>query len=343
MVIEVKAAVFMGQEDVQILNVPKPSIGADEVLIKVAYCGICGSDISAYKTGNYVVGLTIGHEFSGTIEKAGSKVEDLRVGDRVTGNAVVPCGKCSFCLSGKPSLCESMEMPGVTSNGAFAEYVKFPAGVVYILPEELSLLDAALVDPLACILHPVNLSSFKPLDSVLIQGAGPLGVLTLETLKKSGAGKIMVAEISAGRKKLAQDLGADLVIDPREENLPAIIERQTNGLGVDILFDTAGVPETLSENFTLVKKGGEIMVVGITEEPTPSDFFTVVLNELTIKGAYCGFNEYPSAIEMLSKGLISAGKIITSVIELDEISEKGFKPLMKPIRECKVVVKVGGG
>jgi (R,R)-butanediol dehydrogenase/meso-butanediol dehydrogenase/diacetyl reductase len=342
-VVEVKAAVFMGQEDVQVLNVPKPSIGADEVLIRVAYCGICGSDISAYKTGNYVIGLTIGHEFSGTIEKAGSKVEDLIVGDRVTGNAVIPCGKCGFCLSGKPSLCENMEMPGVTSNGAFAEYVKFPASVVYKLPEELSLLDAALVDPLACILHPINLSSFKPLDSVLIQGAGPLGVLTLETLKKSGAGKIMVAEISAGRKKLALGLGADLVIDPREENLPAIIERQTNGLGVDILFDTAGVPETLSQNFTLVKKGGEIMVVGITEEPTPSDFFTVVLNELTIKGAYCGFNEYPSAIEMLSKGLISADKIITSVIELDEICEKGFKLLLKPIRECKVVVKVGGG
>jgi len=337
-----KAAVFMGQEDVQVLNVPKPSILADEVLIKVAYCGICGSDVTAYKTGNYVVGLTIGHEFSGTIEKVGSKVEDLNVGDRVTGNAVIPCGQCSFCLSGKPSLCESMDMPGVTSNGAFAEYVKFPARVVYKLPEELSLLHAALVDPLACILHPVNLSSFKPLDSVLIQGAGPLGVLTLETLKKSGAGKILVAEISDGRKKLAQELGADIVIDPRDENLPAIIERETDGLGVGVLFDTAGVPETLSENFTLVKKGGEIMVVGITEDPTPSDFFTVVLNELTIKGAYCGFNEYPSAIEMLSKGLISAGKIITSVIELDEIVEKGFKPLMKPIKECKVVVKVGG-
>ena len=337
-----KAAVFMGKEDVRVLDVPKPSIRSEEVLIKSAYCGICGSDVSAYKTGNYVVGLTIGHEFSGTIEKIGSKVEDLEVGDRVTGNGVIPCGKCSFCMSGKPSLCESMEMPGVTLNGAFAEYIKLPARVVYKLPKELSLLDATLVDPLACVLHSVNLSSFKPLDSVLIQGAGPLGVLTLEALKKSGAGKIMVAEVSDGRKRLAQDLGADIVIDPREENLPALIERQTNGLGVDVLFDTAGVPETLSENFTLVKKGGEIMVVGITEEPTPSDFLTVVLNELTIKGAYAGFNEYPSAIEMLSKGLISAGKIITSVIELDEISEKGFKPLMKPTKECKVVVKVGG-
>jgi len=343
MVVELKAAVFMGKENVQVLNVPKPSIRVDEVLIRVAYCGICGSDLSAYKTGNYVVGLTIGHEFSGTIEKVGSKVEDLEAGDKVTGNGVIPCGNCSFCMSGKPSLCESMEIPGVTLNGAFAEYIKLPARTVYKLPEELSLLDATLIDPLACVLHAVILSSFKPLDSVLIQGAGPLGVLTLEVLKKSGAGKIIVAEVSDGRKRLAQDLGADIVIDPRRENLPALIERQTNGLGVDVLFDTAGVPETLSENFTLVKKGGEIMVVGITEEPTPSDFFTVVLNELTIKGSYCGFNEYPLAIKMLSKGLISAGKIITSVIELDEISEEGFKPLMKPIKECKVVVKVGGG
>lgn len=338
-----KAAVFMGKEDVQVLKVPKPSIGAGEVLVKIAYCGICGSDVTAYKTGNYVVGLTIGHEFSGTIEKVGSKVEDLKVGDKVTGNGVIPCDECRFCLSGKPSLCESMEMPGITTEGALAEYVKLPAWVVYKLPEELSLLDASLVDPLACVLHSIKLSSFKPLDSVLIQGAGPLGVLTLETLKKSGAGKILVAEVSDGRKRLAQDLRADLVIDPRKENLPALIERHTDGLGVDVLFDTAGVPETLSENFTLVKKGGEIMVVGITEEPTPSDFFTVVLNELTIKGSYCGFNEYPLAIEMLSKGLISAGKIITSVIELEEICEKGFKPLMNPISECKVVIKVGGG
>ncbi|MGQ9460223.1 MAG: zinc-dependent alcohol dehydrogenase [Candidatus Bathyarchaeaceae archaeon] len=336
-----KAAVFMGKEDVQVLNIPKPSIHSDEVLIKVAYCGICGSDISAYKTGNYVVGLTIGHEFSGTIEKVGSKVEDLEAGDKVTGNGVIPCGKCSFCMSGKPSLCESMEMPGVTLNGAFAEYIKLPARIIYKLPEELSLLDATLVDPLACVLHSIKLSSFKPLDSVLIQGAGPLGVLTLETLKKS-AGKIIVAEVSDGRKKLAQDLGADLVIDPREENLPAVIERQTDGLGVDVVFDTAGVPETLSENFTLVRKGGEIMVVGITEEPTPSDFFTVVLNELTIRGAYCGFNEYPLAIEMLSKGMISTRKIITSVIELEKINEKGFKSLTNPINDCKIVVKVGG-
>jgi len=331
----------MGKEDVQVLNVPKPSIFADEVLIRVAYCGICGSDISAYKTGNYVVGLTIGHEFSGTIEKVGSKVEDLEAGDKVTGNGVIPCGKCSFCMSGKPSLCESMEMPGVTLNGAFAEYIKLPARIIYKLPEELSLLDATLVDPLACVLHSIKLSSFKPLDSVLIQGAGPLGVLTLETLKKS-AGKIIVAEVSDGRKKLAQDLGADLVIDPREENLPAVIERQTDGLGVDVVFDTAGIPETLSENFTLVRKGGEIMVVGITEEPTPSDFFTIVLNELTIRGAYCGFNEYPLAIEMLSKGMISTRKIITSIIELEKIDEKGFKSLTKPINDCKIVVKVGG-
>jgi len=338
-----KAAVFMGQEDVQVLNVPKPSILANEALIRVAYCGICGSDITAYKTGNYVVGLTIGHEFSGTVEKVGSKVENLTVGDKVTGSDVIPCGKCSFCLTGNPSLCESMEMPGITVNGAFAEFIKLPAWVVYKLPEELSLLDASLVEPLACILHAIELSSFKPSDSILIQGAGPLGVLTLETLKKSGAGKIMVAEISDGRKRLAQDLGADIVVDPREENLPLFVDRQTNGLGVDVLFDTAGVPETLGENFTLVKKGGEIMVVGITEEPTSSDFFTVVLNELTIKGAYCGFNEFPSAIEMLSKGMISTGKIITSVIELEEIVKNGFKPLTRPINECKVVVRVGGG
>ncbi len=165
----------MGQEDVRVLDVPKPSIGPEEVLIKVAYCGICGSDVTAYKTGNYVTGLVIGHEFSGIIEEIGPNVERLKVGDRVTGNGVMPCCRCKFCLGGRPSLCESMEMLGVTIDGALTEYVKLPASAVYKLPNELSLLHATLVDPLACVLHAINLSSFKPMNSVLIQGAGPLG------------------------------------------------------------------------------------------------------------------------------------------------------------------------
>ncbi len=338
-----KAAVFMGKGDIQIQDYDQPIVGAGEVLIKVSYCGICGTDVAAYKTGNYVPGLIIGHEFSGVVADVGSHVDNVRVGDRVTGNSLIPCGKCSFCLSGRPSLCDNPQLIGVTVNGAMAEYVKMSADYVYRLPESLTLRDATLVEPLSCVLHAVRVSSFKPGDTVLIQGAGPMGILTLQVLKRSGAGMALVTDIVKGRRELAGWLGADTVVDPSTENLPAVVERVTSGRGVDIVFDAAGVPETLRENFTLVRKGGEIIVIGICEDPAQADFFTLVLNELTVKGAYYGFNEFQLAIDMLSKGLIPADRIITSTIKLENLVEEGFEVLLKPEGHCKIVVEIGGG
>ncbi|MEM3832421.1 MAG: alcohol dehydrogenase catalytic domain-containing protein [Thermoprotei archaeon] len=338
-----KAAIFYGKEDIRIEDVEIPEIESNEVLIKVAYCGICGSDVTAFKTGNYVSGLIIGHEFSGIVEEVGVDVKRFRKGDRVTANGYIPCGRCKYCLSGKPSLCDDLQMTGITINGALAEYVKLPEHIVYKLPDQLSLLHATLVDPLSNVLHAVNLSGFKPGNSILIQGAGPIGLVTLEVLKRSGAGEIFITEISEKRKILAMELGADTVIDPTKENLPAIIEKETKGEGVDIVFDTTGAPSTLEANFTLVKKGGEIIVIGITEEPVMSDFFTLVVNELTIKGSYGGFNEYPKAIEWLANNHITANKIITSIISLEDLLEKGFKVLIGPAKEGKVVVKLAGG
>lgn len=132
-----------------------------------------------------------------------------------------------------------------------------PAIHVYRLPESLSLRDAVLAEPLSCVLHAVRLSSYKPGDKVLIQGARPIGILTLQVLKGSGAGMIVVTDIVEGRRKIAAELGADVTVDPLRENLPAVVERVTGGRGVDIVFDAAGVPETLMENYTLAKKGGD--------------------------------------------------------------------------------------
>ncbi len=333
----------MGKGDVQIQDCKQPKIEPNEVLIKVSYCGICGTDVAAFRTGNYVPGMIIGHEFSGVVAETGTEVSNLNAGDRVAGNSIIPCGSCTFCLSGMPSLCDSPQLLGVTFNGAMAEYVKMPASHVYRLPESLSLRDAVLAEPLSCVLHAVRISSYKPMDKILIQGAGPIGILTLQLLKKSGAEMIIVTDIVEGRRKIAAELGADVTVDPSKENLPAVVERVTGGKGVNIVFDAAGVPETLRENFTLVRKGGEIVVVGICEEPAQADYFTLVLNELTVRGAYYGFNEFPTAIKMLSKELIPAGKIITSTVKLDNVVEDGFKKLLKPTDQCKIVVEIGGG
>jgi len=337
-----KAAVFMGLEDIRVADVPKPEPKAGEVLIKVAYCGICGSDVAAYRTGNYVEGLVIGHEFSGYIEEVGEGVEGFKPGDRVTGNGAVPCGCCKYCLTGKPSQCEDLQMTGVTFNGAMAEYIVMPAKVVYKLPDSLSMLHATLVDTLADVLHAYMISSLKAGDTVLVQGAGPIGACTVEVAELAGASKIIVSEPSPGRRRIAEELGAHVTVDPTSENLGAIVERETGGEGVDIVFDAAGVPASLSSNFTLVKKGGEIVVIGICEEPFEADFFTLVLNQLTVKGSYLGYNEYPLAIKLLAEGEIDADKIITSVIPLEDVVERGFKRLVKPTDECKIVVELAG-
>jgi len=338
-----RAAVFMGREDIRVLERDRPDIEADDVLVKVSYCGICGSDVTAYKTGNYVEGIVIGHEISGVVEEVGENVDHLMPGDRVVVNSALPCGRCRYCFSGRPSQCEDLDLIGITRDGGMADYISVPGWIIYRIPDKLSLLHAALVEPLSNVLHAFKLSSFRAGDTVLIQGAGPIGVLLLEVLKTAGASKIIVSEISERRRRLAEELGADVVINPIEENLPLVVEKETGGEGVDIVFDAAGVPETLKANFTLARKAGEIMIIGITEEPAEADFFTTVLNELTIKGSYLGFNEFPQAIRLIAEGKVRADKIITSIIELEEIVEKGFKRLVKPIEECKIIVKIGGG
>lgn len=322
-----KAAIFRGLRSIEVTDVPVPSPGPGEVLLKVRYCGICGSDVDAYRTGMYEPGIIIGHELAGEIVQVGEGVHGWEVGDRVTVNGVIPCGACWFCHHGRPSLCEDMAMTGITFHGAFAEFMVAPARGLYRLPDAVSDRQAALVDPLATALHAVRRSSLKPGDRVLILGGGPIGLLTLQCALVAGARAVYVSELSATRRDLAQRLGATAVFDPRETNLYVALDELTEGRGPDIVFECAGVPTTLQDAMTLVRKGGQIMTVGICEEPVAADFMTTVLNELEIRGAYCGYEEYPMALDYLAQGRVDVEPLISHVIALEEIVERGFEVL----------------
>ena len=338
-----KAAFFYGAGDIRVEETEVPEIDDDEVLIKVSYCGICGSDITAFKTGNYVPGIIIGHEFSGIVIKKGKNVNNVNEGDKVVGLSLIPCGKCEYCLSGKPNLCKNALMTGITINGAFAEYVKLPKDAVLKIDNKLNAIEATLVEPLAIVLHAINISSFKPGKSILIQGAGPIGLLTLGMMKISGASKIFLSEISDKRIEVARNLSSDVYfINPSKNNIFSFIEKETDGEGVDIIFDTTGSPTAIKSNYTLVKRGGEIVILGIPELPVESDIFTLVMNEITIKGSFEGVNEFKDAIDFISQRKVNFSSIITSIIPIEKIVEDGFKKLLEMPKEGKIVIKIGG-
>ena len=338
-----KAAFFYGAGDIRVEETEVPEIDDDEVLIKVSYCGICGSDITAFKTGNYVPGIIIGHEFSGIVIKKGKNVNNVNEGDKVVGLSLIPCGKCEYCLSGKPNLCKNALMTGITINGAFAEYVKLPKDAVLKIDNKLNAIEATLVEPLAIVLHAINISSFKPGKSILIQGAGPIGLLTLGMMKISGASNIFLSEISHKRIEVARNLSSDVYfINPSKNNIFSFIEKETDGEGVDIIFDTTGSPTAIKSNYTLVKRGGEIVILGIPELPVESDIFTLVMDEITIKGSFEGVNEFKDAIDFISQRKVNFSSIITSIIPIEKIVEDGFKKLLEMPKEGKIVIKIGG-
>ncbi len=338
-----KAVLFYGKEDIRIEDVEKPVItDENDVLIKVSYCGICGSDITAFKTGNYVPGIIIGHEFSGIVEDTGKNVEGITKGNKVVGSSIIPCGKCNYCLSGKPNLCKNSQLTGITINGAFAEYVKLPSHAIFKIPEELDLKTASLAEPLSIVIHAVYNSKYRIGMNVLVQGSGPIGLLLILILLNSGAGKIIVSDLSNKRLELAKKLGNIITINPSEDNIFSRIDNETHGEGMDMVFDTTGAPKSIKSDFTLVKRGGEIVLLGIPEESVEADIFTTVVNEISLIGAYESYNEFPVSINLLFNKKIDFSKIITKIIKLEDLIEEGFKPLLNNPSDGKILVKIGG-
>lgn len=184
-----KATVFRGPGRVEVTEVPKPKVGPEEVLVRVHYCGICGSDLEAYHTGMYEPGVIIGHEFAGEVVQVGANAQGWKKGERVTVNDAIPCGFCRSCRRDQYTLCESLLMPGVTLNGGMAEYALLPAGALHRLPQGVSTRQGALIEPLAVVLHGIHRSALRPGDRVLVMGAGPIGLLTLQCARIAGAGR----------------------------------------------------------------------------------------------------------------------------------------------------------
>ena len=344
-----KSAVFVEKQKIKIQDIPRPRIESGEVLLKIEYCGICGSDIHAYKSGQlYSPGTVMGHEFSGTIAEMGDQVEGFEIGDRVAVSPGSACRQCYYCIRGVPNMCIGSSTPTIglspDINGAFAEYVRIvnPAGQLTKLSETVSLQVAALTEPYSVAMHSIRKSRLQPGDRILVIGAGPIGLAVIQLLTLAGAGHITVIEKSEARIKQAREFGADEVLNPDVEGIGLFdkVRLLNNFIGPDIIFECAGFPDTFNMAVSLARRDGQVMVVSIIEQETPIYPLVIAVNEIDLKGCY-GFvgDDFGHVIRFMSDGKLAADKMISEIISLDDIVTKGFEALLQAQDKLKILVK----
>jgi len=306
-------------------DVPEPEIDLDEVLVQVRACGICGSDVHGMdgSSGRRIPPIIMGHEASGVICQVGSGVSDWQVGDRVTFDAAVHCGKCYFCRRGLTNLCDHRRVLGVSTpefrmHGAFAEYAAVPQQVLYRLPDGLSFEHAAMMEAVSIAAHAVERTPVSVHDSAVVVGAGMIGLLVVQFLRLAGCGKIIAVDLAEDRLELARKLGADVGLQSDAVDVPAEVRRLTGGRGADIAVEAVGITPTVRMAVESLRKGGAATLVGNLAPTVEFPLQTVVLGQLSINGSTNAAGESPACLEMLAAGVIRVEPLISAVAPLSE-------------------------
>jgi L-iditol 2-dehydrogenase len=302
--------------------VPEP--GPNEVLIRVAACGICGSDVHGYdgSSGRRIPPIVMGHEAAGTIAAIGPGVNGLSEGDRVTLDSTVYCGECANCLRGNVNLCDRRQVLGVSCGdyrraGAFAEFVAVPARIVYRLPQNLPFAEAALLEAVAVALHAVSLVPISAGSTALVVGAGTIGLLLQQALRVAGCSRVLVADVDPTRLALSRDLGATKALSADSDLIQQILQL-TDGMGVDIAAEAVGKSETVNTAIDSVRKGGNVLLVGNISPQVTLPLQKVVTRQIRLQGSCASAGEYSTAIELLSIGKIRVKPLITAIAQLDD-------------------------
>lgn len=344
-----KGAFMRGTDKMIIKEIEVPQVGEKEVLVKLEYVGICGSDVHYFHHGNcgaYKVNLEedymLGHECAGVVAEVGPGVTTLKVGDKVALEPGITCGQCEFCKAGKYNLCPDvvfLATPPV--QGCYEEYIAFPENMCFKLPENMTTKEGCLIEPLSVGFHAANQGDVKVGESVVILGAGCIGLVTLLACKAHGAGNIIVADIVDARLEKAKELGATHVINSKEVDVLEEIARLTDGKGADKVFETAGSPVTIAQTAFAVKRGGTITLVGLSaQEEINYNFAQIMDKEAEIKSVFRYRNIYPKAIEAVAAGAIDVNGIVTHEFELENIQEAFEEAINNKTDLVKAVIKI---
>ncbi len=333
-----------GYDKIEILDIEMPKATKDKVVIKVEYSGICGSDIHSFKGeyANITPPVVLGHEFSGVVTEIGEDVTKVKVGDRVTSQTTFEtCCDCIYCESKDYNLCGTRKGLGTQQNGSFAEYVLAREESVHVLPEKVTLLEAAFTEPLACCVHAaLEKTTIEATDKVLVIGPGPIGLLLAQVVKSKGASVIM-SGVSKDKERLelGSKLGIDRVVNVMEEKLEEVVMSMTDGYGVDKVFDCSGFMPAVNEALRLTKKKGTIVQVGIfANKLNEMDQDAIIQRELVYIGSR---SQKPSswdiALQLMNDKSVNTEILVTKTVELDDFKE-GMEALMGG-EEIKVIVK----
>lgn len=341
-----KALVLKASKQFAYADVPDPEPAPDEVLVAVKACGICGSDVHGMdgSTGRRRPPIIMGHEAAGVITGVGSRVTGWAAGDRVTFDSTIYCGQCPFCRRGMINLCDRRRVLGVSCedyrrDGAFAELVAVPQHILYRLPDGLAFEHAALVEPFAIALHAVRRAPPTLNDSVVVVGAGMIGLALVQALSQVGCGRLIVADIAGERLALAAKFGATHLINPSTEDPLQAILRLTQGLGADQSFEAVGVAATVDLALGCLRKGGVTTLIGNVTPKTEFPLQKVVTRELTLYGSCASQGEYPACLDMLARGVLRAAPLISSTAPLAEGAAWFDRLYRKEAGLLKVVLK----
>jgi len=313
-----------GKIDFEELEVPKP--GPGEVLVKVAACGLCGSDIHYYehgKIGSFVVEapLILGHECGGTVVELGEGVRNVKVGDRVAIEPGVPCRTCRWCKSGRYNLCPDVRFLATPPiHGAFVEYIVHAADFVFPIPDRMTFEQAAMCEPLSVGIFAARRGKVTAGDFVAVLGTGPIGLMTIQAAKAFGASTVVATDVDNGRLALAEKLGADYTVNAAERDVKEALAE--TGTEPDVVIETAGTKATTAGTVELVRRGGRCVWVGLAPEGVfEIPVIEAVAREVDIYGVFRYANTYPTAVNMIAAGQVDVASCITSRFVLGEVDK----------------------
>ena len=310
----------------EIREVKIPKFGRTDVLVKVKVASVCGTDLHIYNWDRWAQHrihppLIPGHEFCGEVFAFGDEVTTVKVGDFVSAEMHVACGKCFQCRTGEAHICQNVKIIGVDADGAFAEYVCIPESNIWKLDPEIPQEYASILDPLGNAVHTVLAGDIAG-KTVAITGCGPIGLFAIAVARACGASKVFAFEVNEYRRKVAKKMHADFVLDPSSQDVRTIVKDETNGVGVDVLCEMAGHPDAIRTGFDIVRRGGRVSLLGLTSKPISLNFSEdIIFKGLTIQGIN-GRRMYQTWYQMTA--LLKAGKLDLHPVITDRLAMKDF-------------------